>query len=173
MDHLSSTLSRWSIRWQLARSIQTPQWVNRASGEVGGATVGESLRHEINEAYIRAQMFPGQTFHDPKYQIAHAQAFAHDSAQARVLKVHDCSFHRTIIIRFSTTEALVADSKKQTVFLGVSARQGTPLNLISYGRAPMITINPQITIGKDGNFTGVISGEEATLSRSGINNLST
>ena len=68
--------------------IRAEQWINlwhcQQIATVGGGTAGQSVLHETNEAYIGAQMFPGQLYVKENYQAAHAATVAIDPPQGQV-----------------------------------------------------------------------------------------
>jgi len=68
--------------------IRAEQWVNLQQcaqiESVGCSTIGQSVLHEVNEAYIGAQMFPGQLYVEENYQAAHRATMAIDPPQGSI-----------------------------------------------------------------------------------------
>jgi RHS repeat-associated protein len=59
--------------------------------------------------------------------------------------------------QFPATEAIIGDSKRQSIFLTGSAATGTVLNL-KKGEKELSSVSVRITIDNKGNFTGVVFG---------------
>jgi len=59
--------------------------------------------------------------------------------------------------QFPATEAIIGDSKGQSIFLTGSAATGTVLNL-KKGEKELSSVSVRITIDNKGNFTGVVFG---------------
>ena len=51
--------------------------------------MGQNVLHEVNEAYIGAQMFPGQPYSTPTYEAAHQATTALGPPMGNIIKVED------------------------------------------------------------------------------------
>jgi RHS repeat-associated protein len=96
-------------------NVQAFQFANysqmEAYHQVGGVSVGESFLHETNEAYIGAEMFPGQQYSSANFAAAHAATQMIDPNKDQVKPLDDPRKDGFLYIGFQGPNGKVIFSK--------------------------------------------------------------